>query len=250
MTKQTKTVSPPITDEDRQGDMPKVVDTAPAAPVDSPADRVQMVKQPAAVLNEDGDPPEADETPASTQADLVPIPGLAQDDWNGMRATLATGKKLGDEQYQKLQNVGYSKAFVDQYIANQAASVLYTEKVTFDQVGGRKGWEDKYVPWAQKNLTPETLVELDKLLTSPDSTQWAGAIAQVRKAYEDSVGVAATKTVEGTRPGSNAAGSKPFAGPNGYMAAIGDKRWLVDEDYTAKVRARARASRAAGIALT
>jgi hypothetical protein len=64
------------------------------------------------------------------------------------------------------------------------------------------------------------------------------------------VGKPATVVLEGRKPGATP-GVKPFAGPEAYQAAISDPRWQArDPEYMEKVRARALASKKAGIRLT
>lgn len=223
------------------------------APVKSADDIVYPVKYvPAPETSDEGEEPDPDEvTPLNTEEEsddsdeFVP-PNIDKESWSHLQKEMEDNGKLSDKAYEYLAGQGYPKNFVDQYISNQLAGRQVTEDTIYGDFGGRSGWESEFAPWANENLTPEQKNEFNEALKTKDVAKIKQAMQTVKQLREDAEGKAAAVVIEGRKPDAST-GVKPFASPQAYQKAIGDPRWLTDDEYTADVRARWSASRARGM---
>lgn len=184
-------------------------------------------------VNPEASKPPQGMTPASVQSDL-------QDkgvDFDALVTEVDTNGKLSDASYAKLQEAGYSRAIVDNYIEGQQAIGEQQIEAIAQSVGGRETME-AVLQWAGSNVE-----EIEK--TAFNDAVSAGNWGAVRMALS---GLHSRFTAANGREANLISGQPGKAPSNGFQsmyemkAAMRDKRYGRDPAYMKEVEGKIRNS--------
>lgn len=145
---------------------------------------------------------------------------------------------LSEDSYKKLEEAGFPKAVVDQYIAGAKANTVLSQQKEAE-IKGLVGGNDAYtemVRWAKDNLTAEEIQAYDRIMHSGDEEAIRFAVTGL-KARFSADGGKAPSLVSGRSP----AGTRPlnsFRSSHEVVEAMRDPRYGKDAAYTREVEAR------------
>lgn len=166
-------------------------------------------------------------------------------DYNELQEEYLANGDLSKETREKLAKIGISEEFINDFIAGKKA--VYEKQVAAEQaelaesVGGKEVF-DNVIKWAAENLSEEEKLALNDV-RSMTAQKWI--LQGFKNRMEEKEGVVPS-FVNG-----NGQASPPdvFESQAQMIEAIKDKRYTTDPAYAAKVTAKIRASRKAGINL-
>lgn len=147
---------------------------------------------------------------------------------------LRTGK-VSDESYAKAEKLGLNKAFVDNFVAGQAALVERQTAELYSEVGGQEEFA-KVSAWAKANLSAREIAAIDQATQNGSMDLAKIALRGLFARYQAAVGRA-----------PNLVSGEPANANTGYRsqaevtAAMRDRRYSTDPAYRAEVEARLRA---------
>jgi len=147
-----------------------------------------------------------------------------------------TAGKLSDASYQKLEQAGITRQFMDDFIKGQEAVAAQEVAQVFSTIGGEQEYA-KINAWAKVNLSKDEVAAFNDLVeTAPIQTVQL-AMLGLKARYEAANG-SEPNLVSGV-PGSNVEG---FASRYEMVEAMRDPRYKRDEAYRAGVTRRLAAS--------
>ena len=151
--------------------------------------------------------------------------------------------ELSKETLEKLNELGFSNEFINDFINGKKA--LYEQELNdlAQSVGGRENY-DNLIGWASKNLEPNVIASINGIKDKTILKEYI--LPALKTQMETKEGVLPEITLQGAGQGK---GVELFESQEQMFAAVRDPRYLKDEAYQAKVTARIRASREAGIDL-
>lgn len=135
---------------------------------------------------------------------------------------------LRETDYKALEQKGYPRNIVDQFIAGQQALVAARENDAFALVGGR----DEYAAmaeWARENLDKAELNAYNRAVASDDFNTIKVAVKGLKAQYQAAVGYEPKKSVKGERISKSSGDS--FASWAQVEAAMNDPRYAKDPAY-------------------
>lgn len=175
-------------------------------------------------------PVPAEATPADAQKALE-TKGLNLQDFN---AEFAKNGTLSEESYKKLQEAGYDKNLVDQFIEGQKARAVQFESAIKTEVGGDERYTDM-VTWAKANLSPGEIDAYNVAVSSGNPDQAKLAALGLAAKYEKAVGSEPQRVIGGQKA---AADGDVFESMAQVTAAMKDQRYKDDPAYRAKVQSK------------
>lgn len=188
-------------------------------------------KQEAPQANPEATPENPSEaTPADAEKALE-SKGLNLQDFN---AEFAKNGSLSEESYKKLQEAGYDKNLVDQFIEGQKARAVQFESAIKTEVGGDERYSD-IVTWARGNLSPAEIDAYNSAVSSGNPEQAKLAAMGLAAKYEKAVGSEPQRMLGGQKA---AADGDVFESMAQVTAAMKDPRYKDDPAYRAKVQAK------------
>jgi len=143
------------------------------------------------------------------------------------------GGKLSDESYAKLQQAGYPRDFVNDYIRGQEALAAQETEAVFKEVGGVKEFA-KVTAWAKANLPTAELEAFNRIIDTAPADALRFAVLGLHSKYVSANG-REPRLVNGGEPGNVSAG---FASRHEMVEAMRDPRYRKDEAYRAQVTNR------------
>jgi len=147
------------------------------------------------------------------------------------------GGKLSDDSYAKLQQAGYSRDFVNDYIRGQEALAEKQAEEVFKEVGGAKEFA-KVTAWAKANLPRAELDAFNRVIDTAPVDALRFAVLGLHSKYVAANG-REPRLINGSEPGNATAG---FASRHEMVEAMRDPRYKKDEAYRAQVTQRLGAS--------
>lgn len=155
-------------------------------------------------------------------------------DVNAVRAEFDKNGRLSDDTYKALENAGFGRDVVDDFIAGQHARAQLIASESFSLAGGQESYQ-KMVQWAATGLSPADVQAFDKAVTGADPAARKQAIIALKAQYEAAVGKDPS-LVKGQV--GNAGSVTPFASRAEVVQAMRDPRYTSDPAYRAEVARR------------
>lgn len=151
--------------------------------------------------------------------------------------------ELTKETKEKLNKIGFSDDFINDFIEGKKA--IYEQEINdlAQTVGGRDEY-NSLIDWAGKNLEPETIQAVNEIRDKNILKMFI--LPVLKEKMEEKEGVLPSVRVKGT---GQAITAEVFESQQEMFAAMRDPRYSKDPAYQAKVTAKIRASREAGINL-
>jgi len=136
---------------------------------------------------------------------------------------------LSDDSYAKLEQAGFSRDFVDSWIAGQEALAAQMQNKVFESIGGEQNYE-AMVQWAMQNLSPDEIAAFNQTVESGSLASAKMAVSGLFARYQDSVG-----NEPNLLPGENATSVQGFRSQAEMVAAMRDTRYRNDPAYRDEV---------------
>jgi hypothetical protein len=199
--------------------------------------------QPPATGTSEADAAVAQAAQEAASAKLVADRQAASNDAN---TDIQRDGKISDSTYARLENVGYPRAQVEQYVSGLQAQATLQLNAMYDTAGG-KGEFDKMVAWgANGGYNADEAKAFDAALRSGDKGQQQLAVNGLKSRYAAEFGKGKT-TVVNTNGGTTA-NHNAFRSQFELMEAMQDKRYKNgDAAFHAEVAQRIAASHRANI---
>lgn len=105
---------------------------------------------------------------------------------------------LEDSDYTALEQAGYPKHMVDEFIEGRRAVVELQRQSVFAQVGGEENYSSM-INWARDNLTDTEIVAYDKAVNGDDMNTVLMAVKGLKARYEAEAGIEPARTVTAGR---------------------------------------------------
>lgn len=156
---------------------------------------------------------------------------------------VATNGSLSDASYKELQDLGFSKKDVDDYIEGQQLIATTFANKLFDIAGGQDNY-NTIIQWGAQNLDKSIVDDYNNALAAGDRTKLL-QIAEYAVLKYKAVNPAAPKRLEGT--GDAYTGTAPFASKVEWQQAASNRLYGKDQKYTAMVDRRYLESRKKGL---
>lgn len=244
---------PPVAPEDHDQKMIDLVDgkTPPETPEEPKAeDRPgwlpekfktpeDMAKAYAELESKLGKPkeeaPKAEDAPKPAEATPEEATKALSDkglDINQFSAEWNQNGSLSEESYKKLQDAGYDRNLVDQFIEGQKARATQFESAIKTEVGGEARYNEM-VTWAKSNLTPAEIDAYNRAVSSGNKEQASLAAVGLAAKYEKAVGSEPQRTIGGQ---GKADAGDVFESVAQVTAAMKDPKYKTDPAYRAKVQ--------------
>lgn len=154
--------------------------------------------------------------------------GLDLDD---LSAQYWANGSLTDEQYAALDEGGYPRHIVDQYIAGQKAQVeLETAKVHL-AVGGSEAYSDM-LTWAKDSLSEAEVAAYDRAVNSDNMDTVMAAVKGLKARFDNEVGFEPQRSVTGRSGVPNLGRYESVAE---LKVDMGDPKYYSDPAFRAKV---------------
>lgn len=138
---------------------------------------------------------------------------------------------LSDEHYATLEQAGYSRQMVDQYMAGQFAVAADYQGQLLEAGGGEQNVETMF-QWAQQNLSEQQISAYDEMFDrgGPEAIM---AMENLRAKFEQAGGGSAWGGVTGANAPSYEVGQ--FHSTADVMEAMADPRYKTNESYRQEV---------------
>lgn len=153
----------------------------------------------------------------------------------------ASGNGLSDSTYEALADAGYSKAFVDSFVAGQESiAQAFTDSV-FNYAGGEESFH-KMTSFMSAKM-PSAVDAFNDAVDRNDGKTIKFIIDQAKEAMVKTYGKRPAKPIAAkpAKPASKPA-VEPFANRDEMIKAMSDNRYRVDHEYRAAVEQRVYAS--------
>lgn len=168
-------------------------------------------------------------------ADLLTQAGL---DMSQLQTEFDSNGELSEESLTKLEEAGFPRQLVDNYIAGVSAlnsqNEAYIQSVAYDAVGG----QDQYAAmtkWAEANMTADEITAYNSAITSMDRGQATLAVAGLSAKYHSAVGREGT-TVQGSS-GATQAGDV-YETKTTMLADLASNEYRTSPSFRAQVEAK------------
>jgi len=162
-------------------------------------------------------------------------------------AELQRDGKISDATYAKLEQAGFDRETVDNYVAGEKARAEVVELKVYNEAGSKEEYA-KMVQWAAANWSPEQVTAFNAALEKNDLTATLGAVKSLKSAYTEASGTDATVRVSGG--GNNVVTGDMFRSKQEVNAAMSDKRYTSgDKAFHAEVDRKLEAAIKANIDL-
>lgn len=135
--------------------------------------------------------------------------------------------KLSDNSYGELEQMGFPRALVDQFIAGQQAVIAREEQSVFESVGGQSAYE-QMIQWAGSNLSAQEIEAYNKSIGSGDQAQMMFAVKGLQARYT-------AQTREPSFISGGKASPGVFRSVAEVVAAMSDPRYKTDAAYRSDV---------------
>lgn len=208
--------------------------TEPTEPTEAPKDAGTQPTEPTAPTQEEP-PKKEDEIQDTLQKSGFDYAALEQE--------YRENGDLTEETREKLNKIGFTNEFINDFINGRKA--LYEQEVNelASTIGGREEY-DKVIDWAGKNLPAEIVQSINEIRDKNILKEFI--LPKLKESMDDAEGVPPQITIKGN---GGKSGVDIFESQEQMFAAIRDPRYKSDPAYAAKVTAKVRASREAGIDL-
>lgn len=121
-------------------------------------------------------------------ADVLTQAGL---DMGALSQEFSDNGNLSDDSFKQLEDAGFPREMVDQYIAGTQALASqaqnYAQKTVFDAAGGQENYA-AMTNWATANLSADEIQAFNAAVTSMDAGQASLAVSGLVAKYNTSVG--------------------------------------------------------------
>ena len=151
-------------------------------------------------------------------------------DFNDFYNEFAESGELSEESYANLQEAGFSKDFVNSWIAGQEALQAKQDAVVYESVGGQEAYKE-VVTWAAENL-PKGEIDAYNQAVSSGNIELAQLAASGLKAKYEAQAGRQPNLVKGEAPST---AGDIFGSTAELTAAIADPRYRTDEAYRRSV---------------
>lgn len=152
-------------------------------------------------------------------------------DVSSIEQEYADSGQLSDETYQKLEEAGFTREIVDNYIAGREAIADANTQKIYSLTQGEDNYKSM-IDWASNNLSPDEINQFNQALTFEDSMSLAveGLYARYLK----------NNDIEGSPLGGNPVvrDTAGFESKQEMIQAMADPRMKKDPAYRAKVERR------------
>ena len=148
----------------------------------------------------------------------------------------AENDEISEDDYNKLNEAGFSKQIVDTYLDGLRNAGLAGEidaQGIKDSVGGDESY-GQMVSWAMDNLPAEEVKAFNKLTDTGDGPAIKLAVQGIYSQYNNAMGVEPSLYSGRASTG----GPTPFRSTQEVVTAMSDPRWEKDVSYTENVKAR------------
>jgi len=184
---------------------------------------------------EEGPPGDLKITPSDNAAaeqaeDMLSKAGLNMQDY---AEEFATNGQLSEETYSKLDEAGFPREIVDQYVAGQQAVAEQMSSSIFQTVGGQEAYQGM-AEWAGKNFTQAEAEAYNTAMDSGNMETIKLAVQGLQARYVAANG----QDPNLVRGGSAPSGAKPFASNAELGRAMDDPRYSTDKAYREGIHAR------------
>lgn len=166
--------------------------------------------------------------------DVLESKGLDMAEFNEEFA--ATGE-LSEDSYEKLSKAGIPEDMVNAFIAGQEAIVTQQRVATLAPIGGEEEFT-KMVSWMTANLSPEEVKSYNEQVGTDSLTTTQNAISNMYAKYTDTVGKSGSM-LDGSEQSESNSG---FDSRSAMSAAINDKRYGTDPQYTKQIEDKIKAT--------
>lgn len=159
--------------------------------------------------------------------DLLTSKGI---DYDALTEQYAADGGLSDESYAKLEEQGYPKALVDNYLAGEQMRIEQAETRLYSIVGGKDQFA-VMAGWAASALSEKEVQSLNTAFASGNEASAEMAMSTLKLKYEAANG-RTPKTVGGR---TKAATTKTYSSAAEISRAVNDPRYRSDPAYRAEV---------------
>jgi uncharacterized membrane protein len=143
--------------------------------------------------------------------------------------------ELSELSFTELEEMGYPRNVVEQFIAGQKALIANEEQAVFASVGGKQNY-DQMIQWAGESLSQQEIEAYNKAVASGDQAQIMFAVKGLQARY-----AAQTREPNFVSSGGKAAPSV-YRSVAEVVQAMSDPRYKVDPAYRADVERKIAAS--------
>lgn len=214
-----------------------VIPSEPQADPQSKLPTAPTTEQAAPAQNKEVNPAEQQHAEDTQETPVFEIAGL---DMSELSKEYETTGALSAESYKELAENGFPQEVVDAYIRGVKASVSESGELAkkdvdsiISEVGGLSKYE-QVMSWAATKLTPQEQESYNRAVTAKDPAVARLVVQGLFSRYEREYGHAPT-LVEGGRSSPVSAG---FSNRSDMVAAMSDKRYGKDPDYTREVEVK------------
>jgi hypothetical protein len=194
--------------------------TGPTSPAEEAAAQTEVPTQEGQAVEGTVQETTEQETPETESPDQgVKLQGFSDEFFK-------TGK-LSDNSYGELEQMGFPRALVDQFIAGQQAVIAREEASVFESVGGQPAYE-QMIQWAGASLSPAEVDAYNKAVGSGDQAQMMFAVKGLQARYT-------AQTREPNFISGSKAPPSVFRSVAEVVAAMSDPRYKTDAAYRSDV---------------
>lgn len=163
-------------------------------------------------------------------------------DLDALSTEYAENSGLSDDSFKKLEDAGFPRHVVDQFILGQQALAdqanNHFETNVFNQADGKENYQ-KMTTWAESNMTSQEIAAFNAAVTSMDGGQASLAVAGLVSRYNAAYGQEG-KTVQGDASPSSSGAT--FENQTALVAALSDPQFQSSPKYRAEVEAKVQRS--------
>ena len=159
------------------------------------------------------------------------------DDIRPFSEEFAEKGELGEDSYRKLEEYGFPRELVDNYIQGMAAYSQQQSSQMMAAVGGEETY-NQMTEWASKNLSEAEINAYNSIMDSGDPSQIDIAVRGMHARFS------ANDTEPSLLQGETTNVSNGFRSTAEVVAAINDPRYSKDAAYRADVQRKIQASKA------
>lgn len=174
---------------------------------------------------------EGEEAPTEENQEFV-LPGLEPKQVEEISQYAWENRELSDEHYKLLDEKGYSRQLVDEYMAGQFARADGAQAAVYEAGGGEANVE-KMFSWARDNLSPSEIATYDEAFDKGGAPAIM-AMENLKSKFDNSGQAPGAKTVTGANAPSG--DTDKFTSTAQVVQAMSDPRYKSDPAYQAKVQ--------------
>jgi hypothetical protein len=159
---------------------------------------------------------------------------------------LVAGQAFEDADYAPFEKLGFDRETIDTMAAGLKALGEVHKAAVHQEAGGSDAYK-AMIDWARGEFTPAEVAAYDRDVNSADRAVSLNAVRGLAARYKLASG---TSGRDVTNKGGNQNTAEGFKSKAEMVAAMGDKRYKVDEAYRQDVARKVGAARRAGVVLT